>query len=122
MKLRQVAALFCSAVLLAACGGGSTGRCDGNDDKSWLCGYMSEWYFWYATSPTPAPSAYATLDSYFNALLFQGDAAFPADGYSYYEPTASFNQFFGDGETLGYGLFVAGLEVEGRADLPLRVR
>jgi hypothetical protein len=122
MKLRQLAALFCSAVLLTACGGGTSGRCDGNDDKSWLCGYMSEWYFWYATSPTPAPSAYASLDSYFNALLFQGDATFPADGYSYYEPTASFNQFFGDGETLGYGLFVAGLEVEGRPDLPLRVR
>jgi hypothetical protein len=122
MKIRHVVAMVCSALVLAACGGGSSGRCDGSDDKSWLCGYMAEWYFWYATSPTPEPAAYATLDSYFDALLFPGDATFPADSYSYYESTASFNQFFGDGESLGYGLFVAGLEVEGRPDLPLRVR
>jgi hypothetical protein len=124
MKFRHLVAALGCALVLAACGGGSSGpsRCEGDDAKAWLCSYMAEWYFWYATAPTPAPADAATLDDYFNALLFQGDATFPADRYSNYESTESFNRFFGDGETLGYGLSVAGLEVEGRPELPLRVR
>ena len=105
--------LACSALVLAACGGGGGGNdpaasCGAGDEKSWLRCYMYESYFWYALSPSPDPAGYATLSSYFDALLFQGNADFPRDTYSYYESTASFNQFWGDGETLGYGLFVAG--------------
>ncbi len=125
MKFRQLAAAFIGALVMSACGGGGSdtiARCEGSDDKAWLCAYMDDWYFWYATSPQVSPSAYSTLDSYFNALLYPGDANFPSDRYSYYESTASFDQFFSDGETLGYGVSVAGLEVEGRPDLPLRIR
>jgi hypothetical protein len=47
-------------------------------------------------------------------LLYTGvDAAFPADRWSNFESTESFNRFFGDGKTLGYGVSVAGLEVSG---------
>lgn len=121
MKIRHLVAAGLSALLLAACGGGGSDSCDA-DEKSWLRCYMAEWYFWYATAPTPDPADHATLESFFNASLFPGDATFPADRWSSYESTESFNQFFGDGQNLGYGLAVAGLEVEGRPDLPLRVR
>lgn len=123
MKMRTLIALFASALVLAACGGGGgSDSCEAGDEKSWLRCHMAEWYFWYAVAPQPDPAAYADLDSFFEASLYQGDATFPADRWSYYESTESFNRFFGDGQTLGYGLSVAGLEVQGRPDLPLRVR
>ena len=115
--------------LLVACGGGSSDNpvpppltCDVADQKAWLGDYFNEWYFWYKLSPTPDPALYPTLDGYFNALLYGGDASFPSDRYSYYQSTESFNLFYGDGKTLGYGLFVAGVEVEGQPEQPLRVR
>lgn len=121
MKIRTLFALIGSALALAACGGGSS-SCDTGTDRGWLQCHMAEWYFWYAVAPQPDPGAYADLDSFFEASLYQGDTVFPADRWSYYESTESFNRFFGDGQNLGYGMSVAGLEVEGRPDLPLRVR
>lgn len=129
MKIRTRLALACSAVILAACGGGSGDdgsvppqACTAAGRNAWLHDYFDEWYFWYAITPRPDPSGYTKLADYFDALLFPGDATFPRDRFSTYESTESFNQFFGDGRTLGYGLAVAGLEVEGRPDLPLRIR
>jgi hypothetical protein len=123
------AVLTALPLLLAACGGGSNDTvppplsCSVADQKVWLASYMNDWYFWYRLSPTPSPALYPTLDGYFEALLYDGsDPAFPPDRFSYYESTESFNRFFGDGMTLGYGLFVAGIEVEGHPELPLRVR
>jgi carboxyl-terminal processing protease len=62
------------------------------------------------------------VQAYFDASLFGGDATFPSDPLQQQGPTADFERFFGDGVSRGYGLSVAGLEVEGRPDLPLRVR
>lgn len=121
MKIRSLFALLGSALVLVACGGGSN-SCDTSTDKGWLQCHMTEWYFWYAVAPRPDPAAYSTLDSFFDASLYRGDTVFPADRWSYYESTESFNRFFGDGQNLGYGMSVAGIEVEGRPDLPLRVR
>jgi hypothetical protein len=121
MKIRSWLALLGSALVLAACGGGSP-ECDRSTEKGWLQCHMAEWYFWYQVAPQPDPAAYADLEGFFKASLFQGNATFPADRWSYYESTESFNRFFGDGQNLGYGLSVAGLEVQGRPDLPLRVR
>ena len=48
--------------------------------------------------------------------------AWPSDRYSGFQSTESFNRFFGDGQTLSYGLAVAGLEVTGQPNAPLYVR
>jgi hypothetical protein len=122
-------------LLLAACGGGGSdpvNSCDVASQKQWLRGYMNDNYFWYASSPNPEPAGYATIDAYFDALLYtgyspgppsSGDAAFPqADRWSYFQSTEAFDRMFGDGESLGYGVFVAGLEVEGQPARPLYVR
>jgi hypothetical protein len=118
-------------LLLAACGGGGGSNgpaagpasCTLQEHQSWLAGYMDEWYFWYRQAPHPAASAFADIDSYFNALLYTGtDPAFPADRWSYWQTTEAYNRFFGDGQTLGYGVSVAGLEVVGDATAPLYVR
>jgi carboxyl-terminal processing protease len=129
MTFRPTLAAACAAVLLTACGGGGGSApvqpplsCTVPDQNAWLRDFMDRTYFWYALAPRPAPAAFASLQDYFDASLFQGDATFPSDRYSYFQSTESFNRFFGDGQTLGYGLFVAGVEVEGRPDLPLRVR
>ena len=121
----------CAAVL-SGCGGGASYEDDGNDppascsladQQAWLRDYMDSWYFWYASHPDPNPFAYSSVDSYFQALLYTGtQSPFPADRWSYTESTTSHDQFFGEGRTLGYGLFVAGLEVQGQAGRPLRVR
>jgi carboxyl-terminal processing protease len=125
-------------LLLAACGGGGGGgddtsaSCDVASQNQWLRGYMNDNYFWYASSPNPDPAGYATVDAYFNALLYtgyvpgpppSGDPAFPqADRWSYFQPTENFERQFGDGESLGYGVSVAGLEVQGQPSQPLYVR
>ncbi len=124
-------ALLSAALVLAACGGGggvssttdvTSTACSVPAQKDWLRDYMAEWYFWYLQSPSPDPASFASVDNYFGALLFAGDTTFPRDRYSGSSTTAAFNQFFEEGKTLGYGAFVAGLEVAGRPDLPLYVR
>ena len=124
-------ALSTSMALLAACGGGgeSAGQvtaaasCSVADHKTWLGNYMDDWYFWYRLSPRPQASDYATVAEYFDALLYTGTSAgFPRDRWSYTQSTESFNRFFGDGQTLGYGVAVAGLEVTGQPGQPLYVR
>lgn len=130
MNMRQWATVGATAVLLSACGGGGG---DGGDvappqscsvaaQNTWLRDYLDNWYFWYALAPRPSPSGFDTVQAYFQASLFGGNAVFPVDGYSGFGATEDFNRFFGDGITRDYGLFVSGIEVEGRPDLPLRIR
>jgi len=125
-------AVALAAAVLAGCGGGHGGdgeaiappaSCSVAEQKQWLGSYMDDWYFWYRLSPRPAPGPYADVQSYFDALLYTGsDPAFPADRWSRSESTESFNRFFGEGSTLGYGVSVAGLEVAGDPARPLYVR
>jgi carboxyl-terminal processing protease len=113
---------------LSACGGGSdstsapitgeTPGCDAASQKDWLRAYMADQYFWTGSSPNPDPAGYSTVQSYYDALLFTGDTAVPKDKWSYITPTAAYNQFFGAGKTMSYGVFVNGLE----GVLPLRLR
>ncbi len=133
-RLPAARILACTAaLLLAACGGGDgsggdPGAAQGSDctveaQKSWLAGYMDEWYFWNRLAPRPEPAAFASVDGFFAALKYTGsDPAFPADRWSGSQSTASYERFFGDGQTLGYGVSVAGIEVTGQAGRPLYVR
>ena len=128
-RLRRIA-LALLPVLLAACGGGGGGddldapaSCRVADRQLWLRELMADEYFWYALSPRPDPSGYASVEGYFDALLYTGtDRRFPADRWSYWTPTADHERFYEEGRTLGYGVSVAGIEVEGRPDRPLFVR
>jgi carboxyl-terminal processing protease len=119
--------------LLAACGGGGDGggggvppaaSCSIADQKAWLGDYMNEWYFWYRISPRPDSAPYPDVQGYFDALLYTGSSStFPdRDRWSGNESTESFNRFFGDGNSLGYGVSVAGLEARDDPTLPLFVR
>ena len=118
------------SALLAGCGGGDGGSevpppdaCTVVAQNGWLGNYMDDWYFWYALAPRPDPAPYASVADYFDARLYTGTAPdFPADRWSSYESTESFNRFFGDGQALGYGVAVAGLEIAGLPELPLFVR
>jgi len=129
-RLRLVLAAL--PLALAACGGGGGGgpgdvpppvSCSVVDQQAWLADYMNEWYFWYRLAPHPLPAGYASLDAYFDALLYTGtDPRFPADRWSRYEPTESFNRYYGEGATMGYGIAVAGLEALADPGMPLWVR
>ncbi len=131
---RWVGAVALAALAgLSGCGGGSNDddgnakrvtNCDPASRKVALADYFNEWYFWTSSSPKPAANGSQTLAAYFDALLYTGNASagFPADRWSYYETTESFNRFFGDGRTVGFGVAVAGLEVQGHPDQPLYVR
>ncbi len=124
----NLAALLAAISLLAlsGCGGGGSGpsgvasstTCDLASQDNWLRSYMQDWYFWSGASPNPDPTGYDTLQKYFDALLFTGSGAVPADRWSYISDSASYNQFFQEGTTLGYGIFVNGLELQ----LPLKLR
>jgi C-terminal processing protease CtpA/Prc len=113
------------ALALAGCGGGSgdaapapAAACDSAAQTSWLHDYMAEWYYWSGSAPLPDPAAYDGVGTYFEALRYAGDGAVPRDRWSYIESTAAFSQFFAEGRTMGYGLFVNGIEQA----LPLKVR
>jgi hypothetical protein len=113
-----------SLLALGSCGGGgsasvpASATCTLESQQSWLRSYMQDWYFWSGASPNPEPAAYNTLASYFDALLYTGSGVVPADRWSYISDSASYDQFFQEGKTLGYGIFVNGLELQ----LPLKVR
>jgi carboxyl-terminal processing protease len=124
-------------VFVAACGGGggSDGQpgaasCTVADENAFLASYFDDNYFWYRLGPKPSPANFTTTAAYFDALLYRGGdvipnsggATWPSDRYSNFQSTASFNRFFGDGQTLSYGLAVAGLEVAGQPNAPLYVR
>jgi hypothetical protein len=122
------------AGLLAACGGdGGEGgggsalappaTCSVDDQKAWLVRYLDQAYFWYRQAPRPEPSGFSDLDEFFEARLYDGsDPAFPRDRWSGWSSTESFQRFYGEGATMGYGFSVAGLELERDGSRPLWVR
>ncbi|MCA0241506.1 MAG: peptidase S41 [Proteobacteria bacterium] len=132
--LKRAAMALIGAALLAGCGGGDEVysplpplpgiACSTLDERAWLDAYFDEWYFWYRQAPNPNPARDMGLDEFFQASLYTGnDPQFPvADRWSYIEPTADFDRFFGDGRLLGYGVYLAGLETHADPARPLRVR
>jgi carboxyl-terminal processing protease len=112
-----------TAALLAGCGGGGSdtggsATCDVPAQNGWLRSYLLDWYYWTGLAPSPDPAGFTSVQSYFDAQRFAGNTAVPRDRWSYIQDSTSFNQFFAEGKTLGYGLFVNGLELQS----PLKVR
>jgi carboxyl-terminal processing protease len=126
----NLARRICIAVLpllLASCGGGSdsngNGSCTVDDQKRWLGDYMNEWYFWTNISPKPNANNFTTVDDYFKALQYVTTSPnLDYDRFSGRETNEKFNRFFGDGNSLGYGVSVAGLELGTDSSKPLYVR
>lgn len=126
-------AALLSTALLTACGGGDgVGSplpplpgiaCSTPDQRLWLDSYFDAWYFWYRLAPDPNPLREMTVAEFFEQSLYTGtDARFPRDRWSYLEPSADFDRFFGDGRLLGYGVFLAGIETGRDPARPLFVR
>jgi hypothetical protein len=129
LRWPRLATCALAAALFSGCGGDGPAAplapdsCSVAGQQTWLRQYMDDWYFWYADSPRPSAAGYADVASYFDAILYTGNlAAFPKDRWSRSESMESFNRFFGDGATLGYGVSVAGLEITGLPHEPLYVR
>jgi len=124
-KAMTRAAALLLALLLASCGGGGgndgpqgSAQCDIDSQKTWLRGYMRDWYYWSTSAPNPEPAGFATLADYFGALKYASYPRYGVEPWSFYQSSASYNQFYAEGRTLGYGLFVNGNERQ----LPLKVR
>lgn len=135
--------LAASVLALAACGGGGgegagTGAgagagtsCPVEEEKAWLRSFFADTYFWNSLAPRPEPAGYDSATRYFSALLYGGGdpiagsssgATWPRDRWSGYQSTERYNQFYGEAQTMGFGLAVAGLEVKGQPTQPLYVR
>lgn len=144
-RVTFLAAALTFLAVLAGCGGGSSSGgnnssggaagCSTAEQNVWLRDYFAQSYFWNRLAPRPDPSPYGSLSEYFAALLYAGgdpapalDPApastliWPADKWSNFQPTVSYSQFFTDGQSLGWGISVAGLEVAGLPSAPLYVR
>lgn len=149
---RHHRALWCAVgaatlALLAACGGGGEGSglvvttpstdpvtapgCAVEEQKQQLRDAFAERYLWSERSPRPALSAAATVEGYLEALRYAGGdpipgeatgVVWPRDRWTGFQPTENFNRLYGDGESLGYGVAVAGQEVVGQPSRPLYVR
>ena len=141
------AAALAVLTLVSACGGGGEGPgaivgpsttdpvaapgCAVEEQKQQLRDAFAERYLWSEWSPRPALSAAATVEGYLEALRYAGgdpipgEAAgvvWPRDRWTGFQPTESFNRLYGDGESLGFGVAVAGQEVLGQPERPLYVR
>lgn len=117
--------------LLAGCGGGDTApapqpgdaACETLALNTALAAIFRNDYLWADLAPRPDPAAFDDTAAFFQASLYTGgDPRFPADRYSGSQSTEAFNRFFGEGQSLGYGVSVAGLEVLGSPGAPLFVR
>jgi hypothetical protein len=127
--LRRLALALPLALGLASCGGGysSSGTglsCSVPDQETWLAEYFSSDYLWAATSPNFPPQTDTAAD-YFPTLLYTGgDPTFPAgvtDVWSSFTSDDNWNLLYVNGQDLGYGVFVNGLEAEaGGATLAVR--
>jgi carboxyl-terminal processing protease len=106
------------AALFVACGGDDNSStqpapsltCDVPAQNVWLRDYLQSFYYWTGKSPNPEPTSYDTVQSYFDAQRYAGDAVVPKDRWSYLQDAKSYNQFFAEGKALGYGFSVNGLE------------
>jgi carboxyl-terminal processing protease len=144
-------ATFSTALLaaLVACGGGSGSGsaspsgsapsdpvatapgCAVDEQKLQLRDFFAAQYFWNTWAPRPEVGVASTVEGYLEALRYSGGdpipgdsagARWPRDRWTGYQPTETFNRVYGDGESLGYGVAVAGQEVLGQPDRPLYVR
>lgn len=135
MRLRRRLPMLLLSSLVVACGGGGGGSgesassgeeadaCTVDAQQRFLQSHFNEWYLWTDAAPKPAVADYSSVADYFQASLYTGGLpGVPADRWSGYQDTESFTRFFGAGQSLGYGLFVTALEVDGRPDQPLHVR
>lgn len=134
MHRRWRAGAAVAVMLLAGCGGGggegSAGpavappaSCSTEDQKSWLVRYLDQAYFWYQLAPRPDPAGFADLDGFFRARLYDGSSpGTPRDRWSGFTSTESFQRFYGEGASMGYGVAVAGLELDRDGSKPLIVR
>ncbi|NJN00555.1 MAG: peptidase S41 [Aquincola sp.] len=143
MRMPRWIKLLALPVVLAACGGGGggddsfAGSCPAvaassstADRQDWLRCFFNDTYLWYRLSPSPSPVGFASVEAYFDALLYGGGdlidnssaARWPEDTYSGFQSTTSFNRLFGDGEALGYGVAVNGLEAVAQGATRLFVR
>jgi hypothetical protein len=133
-RLRRLSLPLLAAALMAACGGGDGGGgntttvppptgCSVEEQKSWLVRYLDDAYFWALQAPRPDPAGFTDLDLFFKARLYDGSSPpFPSDRWSGWSSTESFQRFYGEGATMGYGVSVAGLELERDGTRPLFVR
>jgi hypothetical protein len=119
--------------LLTSCGGEGAAQipadvgservaCSTLDEKQWLQNYFQSWYLWDGSSPTVDPESDLSLAEYFKSLLFPGNQPYPPDRFSNYGATVSIQRQFNAGQSLGYGLAVAGQEILDQPDQPLLVR
>lgn len=126
-RLRLSLVALATSLCLVACGGGDDGpsatapsaACDVAAQNDWLRSYFLDKYYWSGSSPNPDPAGFTSLASYFNALKYTNyGGPGVVEPWSGYQDSVSYNQFFAEGQTLGYGLFVNGNERQ----LPLRAR
>jgi carboxyl-terminal processing protease len=131
LKHRWIGPALLGALLLAACGGAQgptivTGpiNCSSQEQKAWLVRYLDENYFWYRQAPRPDPAGFDDVQAFLQARLYDGsDSSFPrADRWSGSSTAESFNRFYGEGATMGWGVTVAGLELDRDGSRPLYIR
>ncbi|MFZ9495373.1 MAG: hypothetical protein ACO27E_12030, partial [Burkholderiaceae bacterium] len=85
--------------------------CTQLDRRTFLADQFRTQYFYNDLTAPVDPGPSALLETYFKASLFKGNESIPADRFSGYQTTEAYNQFYGEGKTLAYGLAVAGQEV-----------
>ncbi len=127
------APLLAAVLTLAACGGdggSSSGggvtppdNCGLTEQKNWLVSYLDDAYLWAPLAPRPDPAGFDDIQAFFTARLYDGsNGSVPRDRWSSNSSAESTQRFYGEGASMGYGLAVAGLELERDGSRPLYVR
>jgi C-terminal processing protease CtpA/Prc len=76
-----------------------------NDEKTWLRGWIDDFYLWYHEVPAVDPSQYGNAIAYFLQLKTQAVTASnkPKDRFHFTSPTADWEAFAQSGAAAGYG-------------------
>ncbi len=76
-----------------------------NDEKTWLRGWIDDFYLWYREVPAVDPSQYSTAIAYFMALKTQAITASnkPKDQFHFTYDTVVWEQLSQSGVEAGYG-------------------
>ena len=114
---RSAAAALLTALALTSCGGSGGGGqsaptaaaaaptvaqlaniCTPAGEKAWILAYLNDVYLFYRDIVVVDPTAYATQEDYFYALLAKSK-----DRFSFVEPQSVADAFFNAGQEIGYG-------------------
>jgi len=104
---REIVVSVCALAAFACGGGGGDSSCDESRRKAAVQAAVNDWYLYQDLIPVLSPSDYATAGALLQALTSPARAAGKDRGWSYLMDRRTYEQYFQDGQSIGFGWSLA---------------